>query len=76
MGVRKGDFMIMPFGKYKGQNIETQVPRKYLRWLRNNMDLYGTLREGIECVLSGKPAPKYSPEPKTCVFRPSEGESE
>jgi uncharacterized protein (DUF3820 family) len=44
--------MKMPFGKYVGWDLE-EIPRQYLEWIVNNLDLYGDLREGIMDILVG-----------------------
>jgi len=43
--------MKMPFGKYKGWNINT-IPENYLRWLWDEVELRGQLYAEVEAVLS------------------------
>ena len=50
--------MQMPFGKYQGEKIE-DVPRDYLKWISNNLDLYGDLREAIFDELVGPTGEKW-----------------
>ena len=45
--------MIMPFGKYQGFDLE-EIPREYLEWIAENLDLYGELREAVFDVLLGE----------------------
>ena len=45
--------MRMPFGKYKDFQLE-EIPRDYLKWISENLDLYGDLRIAIFDVLVGK----------------------
>jgi hypothetical protein len=42
----------MPFGKYRGLELET-VPRQYLGWLRRQPWLGAWLVQEIDAVLSG-----------------------
>jgi hypothetical protein len=49
--------MEMPFGKHRGERIDT-IPRGYLRWLSGNADLWGELKQAVECVLNGQPLPE------------------
>lgn len=46
----------MPFGKHKGESVET-LPKGYLRWLKENVELRGELRQAVDCVLAGRPMP-------------------
>jgi hypothetical protein len=48
----------MPFGKYEGHEIE-EIPRDYLQWIADNLDLYGDLREAIFDELVGKFGEKW-----------------
>ena len=50
--------MQMPFGKYAGYDLE-EVPKDYLLWLSNNIDLYGDLREAVFDELVGKQGEKH-----------------
>ena len=50
--------MQMPFGKYQGDEIE-EVPRDYLKWIANHLDLYGDLRTAIFDELCGKCGEKW-----------------
>jgi len=48
----------MPFGKYKGLNLE-EIPLSYLEWLHANADLKGRLRSEVRRQLDymgGTPA--------------------
>ena len=45
--------MRMPFGKYQGYEL-VEVPKDYLKWVAENLDLYGGLRIAIFDVLIGK----------------------
>ena len=49
--------MQMPFGKYQGYELE-EIPKEYLKWVAENLDLYGELREAIFDELLGKFAEK------------------
>jgi hypothetical protein len=40
----------MPFGKHCGEDI-ADIPTGYLRWLRDNTDLYGELADEVEAEL-------------------------
>ena len=44
--------MRMPWGKYAGQEIST-IPTGYIRWILDNLDFQGELREALECRLNG-----------------------
>jgi Putative quorum-sensing-regulated virulence factor len=72
---------VMPFGKYKGQPIAT-VPRGYLRWLKENVDLHGWLARAVDCALRGLPIPEPEEDMDTRVHRivkpwsPGDGEVE
>ncbi len=44
--------MQMPFGKFKGFEIE-DIPKSYLEWIGENLDLYGDLREAVFDELVG-----------------------
>jgi uncharacterized protein (DUF3820 family) len=50
--------MQMLFGKFQGVEIE-DIPKDYLQWVANNLDLYGDLREAIFDVLVGKFGEKW-----------------
>ncbi len=39
--------MTMPFGKYSGADI-ADIPTSYLRWLRDDTDVYGELADEVE----------------------------
>jgi hypothetical protein len=43
--------MLMPFGKHKGQRVET-LPRDYLIWLQKNVALREPLRSEIASLLT------------------------
>ena len=45
--------MKMPFGKYQGYKLE-EIPKAYLKWVAESLDLYGELREAIFDELLGK----------------------
>ena len=65
----------MPFGKHKDVPLD-EVPLAYLRWLKENVKLYGWLAEAVDAVLSGKPAPDDEAGVHRVVppWTPSEGE--
>jgi len=42
--------MTMPFGKYIGADI-AYIPTSYLRWLRDDTDVYGELADEVEAEL-------------------------
>jgi len=44
--------MRMPFGKFKGCEIE-EIPTEYLRWLEGNIPLRGSLAIEVDRVLFG-----------------------
>lgn len=48
----------MPFGKHKGKELQ-DIPKEYLHWLLDNVDLFDKLREDIQKELrtraSGEP---------------------
>lgn len=46
----------MPFGKHKGKTINT-IPKGYLHWLQDNVQLTGWLQVAVDCALQGKPFP-------------------
>ena len=50
--------MQMPFGKYQGDEIE-ELPREYLQWIADNLDLYGNLRTAIFDELVGEYGEKH-----------------
>lgn len=54
--------MQMPFGKHQGEEIE-EIPKKYLQWVANNLDLYGDLRVAIFDELVGKNGEKWPDGP-------------
>jgi hypothetical protein len=57
--------MEMPFGKYLGQPVAT-LPRRYLRWLLDNVDLKGRLKAEVQSGLWGVPV--SSPQQQdTCL---------
>lgn len=39
--------MKMPFGKYKGEEVE-DLPIRYLIWLKENTELYGDLEKLVD----------------------------
>jgi uncharacterized protein (DUF3820 family) len=39
--------MKMPFGKHKGKEL-TEIPKKYLQWLRQQDWLGGWLAQGVD----------------------------
>ena len=51
--------MQMPFGKYQGHEIE-EIPKDYLKWVSNNLDLYGDLRTAIFDELVGQFGEKWN----------------
>lgn len=53
--------MLMPFGKYRGEELE-DIPEDYLRWLLHNVKLRDPrLRAEVE-ELVGEDAPEFFPE--------------
>jgi hypothetical protein len=51
--------MKMPFGKFEGEEVST-LPKGYLRWLLDNVNLYGRLAEEVRATLRGeKPKPSF-----------------
>lgn len=42
--------MLMPFGKHKGKHVST-LPKSYLRWLRQNVELKGELAAAVDAAL-------------------------
>ena len=44
----------MPFGRYKGRDIQT-VPRGYLRWMRENMELGPQFAHAVKCAINKEP---------------------
>jgi len=46
----------MPFGKYRGVNVEA-LPEPYLLWLLENIDLREPLRSAVEEALTGETDP-------------------
>jgi uncharacterized protein (DUF3820 family) len=50
--------MQMPFGKFQGVEIE-EIPKDYLQWVANNLDLYGDLRTAIFDELVGEFGEKW-----------------
>jgi Putative quorum-sensing-regulated virulence factor len=53
---KPGGQMIMPFGKHSGLDVAA-LPKKYLKWLHGNVDLYGDLEIEV-CQLLNKPMPE------------------
>lgn len=51
--------MIMPFGKYKGEDLE-DIPVDYLSWILNNMEIYEPLLTDITNIIEGHKSIKYS----------------
>lgn len=45
----KGEIMKMPFGKYKGLDLE-EIPLEYIDWLINLDNLHGQLKEEVEHI--------------------------
>jgi Putative quorum-sensing-regulated virulence factor len=56
----KGDAMEMPFGKYVRQPVST-LPRRYLRWLVDNVALKGELKAEVQAALFGG-SPSCTPQ--------------
>jgi hypothetical protein len=55
--------MRMPFGKYQGRDLE-EIPKDYLNWIAEHIDLYGPLREAVFDVLVGKEGELWEPPPR------------
>lgn len=53
MFLRDKKEMQMPFGKYAGYEL-TEIPKDYLKWISENLDLYGELRTAVFDELVGK----------------------
>lgn len=51
----------MPFGKHKDKPLD-KIPKRYLRWVLKNCQLFGGLREDIQAVVEGKPLPPSEAE--------------
>lgn len=51
--------MLMPFGKHKGQNVST-LPKRYLQWLRQNVELNGELAAAVSAALGIAPKQERS----------------
>ena len=47
---------IMPFGKHKGLPLD-EIPRKYLIWAMDTLDLDDQLTHDIQAVAAGLPLP-------------------
>lgn len=41
---------VMPFGKHKGELL-VDIPGSYLRWVLDNLDINGSLRDDIEAIV-------------------------
>lgn len=53
--------MQMPFGKYRGEELQ-DIPRDYLRWLLHNVELRGpALKAEVEYIV-GEEAPEDFPD--------------
>lgn len=50
----------MPFGKHKGQPVES-LPLRYLEWLADNIELHGRLAVEVSAILNGEPIPPKEP---------------
>ena len=50
----------MPFGKHAGRDVH-KLPKKYLLWLRNTVELRGDLLTAVQHALQGK---AYTPPEK------------
>lgn len=48
--------MLMPFGKFRGQPV-AMLPKRYLRWLTENVDLRGQLNVEVHAALCGWACP-------------------
>jgi hypothetical protein len=55
--------MTMPFGRYQGRPI-TAVPRRYLRWLRDNVPLQPQLAYVVNCFIYNLPLDPRTDEEK------------
>jgi len=66
--LRRGD-MLMPFGKYKGQDLSA-LPDEYLLWLSANIPLRDPLRSAVAEEITERgwelptPPPPSSPPPR------------
>lgn len=60
--------MRMRFGKHKGQEIH-KLPAGYLKWVRNNCNLSGSLLAAIEAGIEGK---EYVPDIPKITWQPHE----
>jgi hypothetical protein len=43
--------VIMPFGKYKGEEL-LDIPVEYLEWLYDNVELYSSLEQKVSDAIS------------------------
>jgi hypothetical protein len=57
----------MPFGKHKGKEF-TAIPRGYLAWCLNNLELPVQLWRDIKATLAGEPLPKTREEKLAEIF--------
>lgn len=60
--------MTMPFGKHHGVPLD-EVPKGYLRWLKENVPLRTSLARAVEAVLAGHPAPEEEEDDDTKANR-------
>lgn len=50
--------MLMPFGKYKGMEIE-DMPQYYLEWMIDNIEMYPELEQAVLDVINAREAAKH-----------------
>jgi hypothetical protein len=67
--------MKMPFGKHKGKEL-TEIPKGYLRWLRNQDWVGAWLVDGVDEVLEGQQRSEPSREELIeQIVKPWEGDN-
>jgi hypothetical protein len=55
--------MLMPFGKYRGEEL-TDIPESYLQWILDNIEnLNSDLEYEIRVILEGEPEPRPRSRP-------------
>ena len=48
--------MRMPFGKHKGEQVN-DLPLSYLEWLRDNVELFGALKDEVNKTIREATSP-------------------